>query len=389
MMIDFLEIESKLKCIEKRINSNVVEIVAKIERIFTFDYQLAKLNAKRDQLLQKLDKQLEENIQNIRKFTPRLDFYHFKWPNTNIIKIEFLYLKSIIFYQNDSFSFYKKLAYSHLYSSLKPVSLHYDFQFGDKYKNYLLPNDKCLILDSQGRQVRLVNCRSKFCMKKISIRSDVFQSQVILFKQHVGVILHRESPHKALHIHFYLFDYELNFVRKKNFTRLIPSLYKYDLAYKHTESDDLVLEFNYIDYFRTKHGLECQAANKYYIMDLEFNVKHSFTMKVERHVNRKFNSLLNSDRRVRCVEGNTIDVLSSDNSVVKKIYLNNEILEMFLDGRSNIYLISHRVDCYMITCFDSDGVLLFEKRLKNICDSFEMYDEKLFFIKNRKPIAVL
>jgi hypothetical protein len=386
---DFLEIESKLKCLEKSISSNVAEIVERIERVFTSDHQLLKLNAKREQLLQKLDKQLEQNIQDVRKFSARLDLYHFKWPSVSLVKIEFLYLKSSLSYRHDVFSFYKKLAYSHLYSSMRAVSLHYDFQFGEKYRNYLLANDRCLVLDSQSRELRLVNCRSQFCLKKISLRADVYRSQAILFARNVGLVMHRETPDHAVHIHFYLFDYDLNFVSKKNLTRFLPSLYKYDLAYKHTESDDLVLEFNYIDYFRTKSGLECQAANKYYIVDLEYNVKHSFTMKVERHVNRKFSSLLSSDRRVRCVEGNTLDVLANDNSLVKKIYASNEILQMFLDARSNIYLISHRADCYVIACFDSNGALLFEKRLKNICDSFEMYDEKLFFIKNRKPIAVL
>jgi hypothetical protein len=33
--------------------------------------------------------------------------------------------------------------------------------------------------------------------------------------------------------------------------------------------------------------------------------------------------------------------------------------------------------------------IAFERKLKGVCDSFEMYDERLVFIKNRKPVAVL
>jgi hypothetical protein len=394
-LADFAQIEAKIRSTERAILSNVNKIIERIERVLSFDHQIAKLNAKRDQLLNKLDKQLEQNLRNARTFTPSLDFYHFKTSDslTSYSKLEFIYLKASIAYPNDPIDLHKKLAYSHLYNSLRLVSLHYDFDFTEKHNNYLLDNDKCLVLDTAARELKLLNRRTKFCLKRLSIKRDVYSSQAILFKSgRIGLLMRRETPDQAVHIYFYLFDRELNFIRKGNFTSLVPALFKYDLAYKHTESDDLVLEFNYIDYFRTKSGLECQAANKYYIVNLDdLSVKHAFTMKVERHVNKRLNSLLSSDRRLRSVEGNTVDVLANDNSLVTKIYINNQIMQMFLDSRSNIYLISKQgADCcFTITCFDVNGTLLFEKKLKNICDSFEMYDEKLVFIKNRKPIAVL
>ena len=390
MVIDFnfLEIESKLKFLEKSINRNVNKVVEKIERVFSVEYQQKKINAKRDELLAKLEQQLINNISNASHANPMLELYFFKISSNEFSKIEFLYLNSRIFYLIDHFSFYKKLSCSHLFNWLRHISFHYDFEFTEKYKNYMIDNDKCLVMDSAAKELKLVNRKNKFCMKKISIQKYIYSSQVILFKNKIGLIMHKDD-NKFLHIFLYLFDYNLNIIRRKNFTQLIPSLYKYVLAYKHTESEELVLEFNFIDYFKTKSGLECQTANRYFIIDLEFNIKNSFTMKVERHVNKKFNSLLNSGRRVRSMEGKTIDLLATDNSLVKKIYLKNEILQMFLDNSSNIYLISNRHDGYVISCFNSNGELMFEKKLKNICDSFEMYEEKLYLIKNRKPIAVL